>query len=132
MNSVTVQYTISAGHRLQFYDGVCASPHGHNIKFEVEVELGEGNVFLDFKHVQKLLAELLHSYDHAMILEKNDPLAAMLMQLPRARVVLLDEAPTTEYLAYMCLKHMQHRLTEYKVSRVTVYETERYSATVYA
>lgn len=115
------------GHRLPSYKGICSSPHGHNVRVEVEIALPKGE-FLDFKTVDKALAEVLAPYDHAMVLYRHDPFAHY-CTTQGFRIVLVDEEPTTEFLAELFLKRVQHEM-RHEVKRVTVFETTKYSATV--
>jgi 6-pyruvoyl-tetrahydropterin synthase len=112
------------GHRLPSYNGICASPHGHNVRFEVEIETG--NTFLDFKTVAGVLKEILEPLDHAMVLYEKDPFVPLLQQLPDARIVLVAEEPTTEFLSIWVGTRMA---CWYRAIRCTVYETDKYSAT---
>lgn len=126
--TITVEHTISMGHRLPSYNGICASPHGHNVRFEIEIHTHE---FLDFKEVSGRLKDYLAPRDHAMVLWKNDPFITLLMHLPEARVVVCDTEPTTEALAIDCFNYFKNSYYP-SIVRVTVYETDKYSATVRA
>ena len=121
---ITVSHTISMGHRLPSYDGICASPHGHNVKVEASFE---STTFLDFKKVQEELRDLLHDFDHAMVLHRKDPLVEVLTDM-MFRVVVLSEEPSTEVIAQYLFDQLYAR--EYRPACVTVYETEKYSAAV--
>lgn len=129
--TLIVEATISMGHRLPNYDGRCSSPHGHNMRVEVEVESRE--FFLDFKHVSEELHKILDPMDHAMILSHEDELAGVLRSMG-FRVVTLDFDPTTEEVARYILNRMagvfSYDIGVGHVTRVTVHETAKYSATV--
>lgn len=94
------------------------------VAVEVIVPLGK---FLDFKVVDKTLEEVLEPFDHAMCLQSDDLLLPTLMQFG-FRVVEFPVEPTTEALA----RHFADRMRErgVNVARITVYETDKYSATV--
>lgn len=121
---ITVVRTISTGHRLPSYDGICNSLHGHNISVEVHVTTKE---FLDFKDVSRRLEEVLEPLDHAMVLHDKDPVVpALRLVLPTQRLVLLNVEPTTEHLATYVYQQMRDLM--YDVLSVTVKETDKYSA----
>jgi len=129
--TITVSRTVSMGHRLMSYVGLCSSPHGHNMRVEVEV-LAATKEFLDFKVVDKVLGEVLEPFDHAMTLQDDDPLVGMLKSL-KFRVNTFPVEPTTEAIAAHVLQRMTARGFErWLVRSVKVFETEKYSATVYA
>lgn len=123
MIALTIRRTISMGHRLPNYDGICASLHGHNVTFEVCVRVNE---FTDFKEIDRALEVFLSELDHAMVLWERDTAGrAACGQIPSQRVVLLSVEPTTEALAQLLFSEMS---LHYDVAVVTVYETEKYSA----
>jgi 6-pyruvoyl-tetrahydropterin synthase len=125
MSTITVEHTISMGHRLPSYDGICSSPHGHNVLVVVDVHVPQ-DTFIDFKDVQKLLRLVIDDLDHAMVLFVDDPLAEILIGCG-FRVVLLNVEPTTENIATWILTSLGVG-TGFKVTAVVVHETAKYSA----
>ena len=69
---LTVERSTATAHRLSRYDGVCGNVHGHNINWEVSLNVHmtdePHNMPLDFKDV----AELLDWFDHALVLAQDD------------------------------------------------------------
>lgn len=124
--TITVQHTISMGHRLPSYDGICSSPHGHNVRVEVEIRVAP-DTFTDFKEVQDILRKILEPMDHAMVLHKADPLLPTL-QSAGFRTVTFSTEPTTEQIT----QHVFWRVQEHypSITRCTVHETDKYSATM--
>lgn len=125
MRSITVERTISMGHRLPSYKGICSSPHGHNVRVEVEVLLDPGQ-FVDFKEIDQVLEKLLSDFDHAMVLQDNDPLLETLKRM-NFRTVGFEFEPTTENIAEWIFNRFLRR---FQVIKVVVHETGKYSATV--
>lgn len=122
---IMVERTVSLGHRLPSYNGICSSPHGHNVR--VEAAIGVAG-FFDFKVLDHMLEERLADLDHAMVLWVDDPYAATLrMEWPEFRRVELSVEPTTEALAQLVFNEL--RATGLNVLRVTVHETAKYQAT---
>lgn len=125
--TVTVQRTISMGHRLPSYQGICSSLHGHNVRTVVTVRCTEG--FLDFKHIDGWLENVLSDLDHAMVLYEQDPMVHVLhTALPGdflQRLVLLTVEPTTEALAQLVFNEMSSYCF---VEEVVVHETDKYQA----
>lgn len=120
---ITCERHASMGHRLQSYEGLCSSLHGHNIRVAVTVR---ASMFLDFKSVDADLSVLTNQLDHAMVLHIQDPMFTILQQTP-TRLVGMSTEPTTEALAQLVWNHMSRF---YTLESVTVYETAKYSATV--
>lgn len=123
MKQITVVRNISMGHRLPSYIGLCSSLHGHNVRFEVTIAVTED--FLDFKKVDEALSALTSEMDHAMVLYAQDPWLEQILVL-NTRVVKLSVEPTTEALAQYIFNEMTKIYAH--VERVTVYETDKYSA----
>ena len=68
-----VKRSTSTAHRLTHYDGVCGNIHGHNMHWEVWVEVsmagtGEDNMPLDLKTV----ADTIDRVDHAALLSRQE------------------------------------------------------------
>jgi 6-pyruvoyl-tetrahydropterin synthase len=124
--NIAVSHTISMGHRLPSYDGICSSPHGHNITVDAVLETKS---FLDFKEVQSFLSSILSDFDHAMVLVSTDALVRVLKSMS-FRVVVLDTEPSTETIAAYVFNQFASRYPE--VRSVTVHETAKYSATATA
>lgn len=126
---ITASHTISMGHRLPSYDGICSSPHGHNVKVTVDVQVAK---FFDFKVLKDHLMSIIESMDHAMVLYEHDPFVRVVREF-NFRYVTLNVEPSTEHLAQLIFNEMCSRLMhhgEVAVACVTVYETDKYSASV--
>lgn len=127
MMLLTTARTISMGHRLPFYNGICSSLHGHNVK--VQVTLDNFGVFIDFKDVDAELARILEPFDHAMVLLETDNMYGYLVGAPEAiRLVGLSAEPTTENIAYYVFQEMAVKYSK-EMRHVEVFETAKYSAT---
>ena len=119
---IQVSHTISMGHRLPSYDGICSSPHGHNIRVVVRITT---HGFFDFKVLHRHLADLLDAFDHAMVLQHDDPLLSVLRAMS-FRTVALSVEPTTEAIAQLVYNEL--RRSGLSVLDVTVHETDKYAA----
>ncbi len=126
---IKAQHTISMGHRLPSYDGICSSPHGHNIIVEAVVITGPE--FFDFKTLKVALEKIIEPMDHAMVLHVDDPLAKVLAtHFAGFRMVLLNVEPTTENIAqFIFNKLAETAAIRSNLVSVTVHETDKYSAT---
>lgn len=115
--TLKVRTEIAASHIIEGHSGKCARLHGHNWKIDVEVEtsvldeLGMGMDFADLKAETKAVTEPL---DHRHL---ND-LAGF-----------TSINPTAENVAAYVYREVTTRLAAHdiKVSRVTIWETDRAS-----
>ncbi|MHA1483067.1 MAG: 6-pyruvoyl trahydropterin synthase family protein [Candidatus Heimdallarchaeaceae archaeon] len=64
--------TIACAHMLSKHDK-CARVHGHNYQIEVEIEgeLNENNMIIDFSLFKKSVGEILKELDHKTLLPEN-------------------------------------------------------------
>jgi len=70
---MTAKYTLkvltdfASAHTLRDYPGACSRMHGHNWKFELEVEafkLNDIGIAIDFKQMKKIANEVCDRLDH--------------------------------------------------------------------
>ena len=115
--------TLSMGHRLPTYDGICSSPHGHNIV--VTAQVTSFGPFLDFKEVRHALQVILADFDHAMVLWDQDSIVSS-FRAWSFRTVVLNVEPTTEAIAEYVFNQMASR--GYNVFSIRVQETAKYAA----
>ncbi len=118
MYTVKVQLEFSAGHTIRGYKGVCSRPHGHNWKVIVEAvtpALDDLGMSIDFYALQKATQEIIDIYDHR---DMN-------------QIAPFDAVnPTSENIAKFFYGELRKKLTEpVRISAVTIYETDAYSAT---
>jgi 6-pyruvoyltetrahydropterin/6-carboxytetrahydropterin synthase len=120
---VTKVFTFAAGHRLLGYQGACANIHGHNYKLEVTVQddtdvLG---MVVDFKELKTRVNRAIAKYDHALILQKGDPLIEILK--PSQRLCIIEKNPTAENM----LRDLFHSLPgdcELNIAKLVLWETD--------
>lgn len=102
---VCKSFEIESGHMLSKHPGRCRFPHGHSRTIEVVLvspELDDNDMVCDFKALKLALHEIADRFDHALIVNSQDPILTSLSALPdlRERVVTFPgKDPTTEVLA---------------------------------
>lgn len=152
LTTITRRFEIDAGHRLMNHGGKCRNYHGHRYAFHVtlaapEVDPGTGMI-VDFGLIKEEIGGWLDTHwDHAMILEREDRLAAMLWTeysgkveaipagvifISNPKLYIVDCPPTAENLARIFAGKAQ-QLAAYvfgsvKVTGVSCWETPNCSA----
>jgi len=122
MFKLKIQDYFSSAHYLRNYKGSCENLHGHNWKVELLVEgsqLNNSDILIDFKILKSILKETLNELDHKLLNE-----------IPYFKNI----NPSSERLAEYIFKKIKDKLSQYsniKVKEVTVYETDKASATYY-
>jgi 6-pyruvoyltetrahydropterin/6-carboxytetrahydropterin synthase len=130
MFRVTREINFCYGHRLLHYAGKCRHLHGHNGRVLVTIEtsqLDDRGMVLDFSEIKRALSQWIDAaLDHRMILHRDDPAAAALVQLGEP-VFLMDTNPTAENLARLIFKEAARQ--GFPVVEVRLWETPRSYAT---
>jgi len=130
MYSITREATFEYAHRLLDHKGKCRYIHGHSGKAIVTVfseSLDNEGMVLDFSVLKERMNSVLDEWDHAIILQKDDPLVPLLQTLDQ-RVFVLPGSPTAENLAHFL--YFKLHTMGLNVESVTIYETEKNCATM--
>ena len=123
------QYKFYAAHRNETLKDKCSNIHGHRyglrIHFEVEREGDISTLFGDFD--DKIEPWLKQTYDHGMLINRNDPLyQSLLDHCERTgeclRLKVLDGATSVENLAWV----MFTEITDmgFRVAQIDIQETD--------
>ena len=121
------------GHRLLNYEGKCRHLHGHNGLLEVELysnTLDSRGMVMDFADIRNVVKNWVdENLDHKMLLNKEDPVARILVDLGEA-VYLMENNPTAENIA----KHIYEAICTQgiTVAKVKLWETSSSYASVSA
>ena len=118
------------GHRLLDYTGKCRHLHGHNGKVLITIEasgLDERGMVLDFAEIKRVVHGWIdENLDHRMILQRNDPIVAVLKEAGEP-MYLLDCNPTAENIARLIFDFTAGQ--GYPVVEVRFWETPHCVAT---
>lgn len=95
-------FEIESGHQLSKHPGRCRYPHGHSRRIEVVLSsetLDANDMVCDFASVKRALASYLDDYDHAMMVNSDDPALEAIKATSERVIVIKGADPTTEVLA---------------------------------
>lgn len=119
------------------YTKRCHHLHGHSYKFELFLqssEPNEANMVADFKAIKDMgINDFFDSFDHAVMIWKEDPLAVSVNQLNPERHLVVPFVPTAEMIAKACFTVCQAILEtgpklsgekDARVNKVIVHETD--------
>lgn len=129
-------------HRQHSHDGHCKFLHGHNWAFEFEfaaLELDKHGFVVDFGGLGELKLWLIGMFDHAFLINEDDPKAEILVKASTetGRCVTFVKDCSAEGIAKLAWDNAERivrKLTDGRVTlkRVTVFEDSKNSATVSA
>lgn len=136
MNIVTKQFKAEIAHRLAGHPGGCQYIHGHSYTFEVSVagDLSKGGMVIDFKDLGMIVKEVIGDWDHSLLLDEADPLAAAMSGLAGVRLITFPGRPTAERMAEHLGKAVDKAVACFtsggiRARSVIVWETETSYAT---
>ena len=131
--SITREYRWEMGHALLHHKGKCYRPHGHNYRMEVEVSgaVQDDGMVVDFSDVDDWVEPLIEKYfDHRFWINEEDE------RFDMDGEVKVDGEPTAENLAlwfwdvWKDFAKSGHAWPGVTLERITLYETDRASATI--
>ncbi|PCH84122.1 MAG: 6-carboxytetrahydropterin synthase QueD [Piscirickettsiaceae bacterium] len=129
MYRITKKFTFCYGHRLMNHPGKCKHLHGHSAQVAITLEseqLNEQGMVCDFSDIKHFAEKWLDdTFDHNMLLHKDDPVLPLLQQAGE-RVMVVDEHPTAEFLAKMIFDYVA--TGGFPVTNVSVWETDSANA----
>jgi len=115
--------SFDASHYTPGVETECENLHGHTfiVNVEVEGEVDEKGMVLDFSELKKIVKEVLSSWDHSIIVPKQDIDKIKLEGVFKVKIKVIDYAfATTEYIAISIAKEIYEK-TKLPV-KVRVYE----------
>jgi 6-pyruvoyltetrahydropterin/6-carboxytetrahydropterin synthase len=133
---VVKDFAFEAAHRLPSHKGLCRYIHGHSYVVQVGIRDNmmaprkANGMVLDFKDLKQQMEDIIGNWDHALILDKEDPMFPQAMELAGngfATVIPFKGEPTAENMAEYIAGELTSRLKQ-SVDFVRVWET----ATAYA
>ena len=123
--TVCKAFTFEAAHKLSdaFTQECVETIHGHSYKVEVFLEgsLNATGMVMDFGLIKGAMKPILKEWDHALILQKGDPIYPKEIEKENAKVVWLDCNPTAENMAAIIYSRLKPALAPLK--KVRVWET---------
>lgn len=141
MTQIIRRLEIDAGHRVYRHESKCAHLHGHRYRFDLVMRRADDGLdqlgrVIDFGVVKQVVGTWLDNYwDHAMLLNREDPIADLYRSDPMFRAqrhYVLPFNPTAENLGAYLLVLANEMLEEAGVvlDAVTVHETPNCQAVV--
>jgi 6-pyruvoyltetrahydropterin/6-carboxytetrahydropterin synthase len=117
---VCKSFEIESGHMLSKHAGLCRFPHGHSRRVDVVLasdKLDAQDMVCDFKTLKLALGPFLARFDHAMLINSTDSMAAALAPMKERVIALEGVDPTTEVLAEKIFRFIESELCAGKMYR---------------
>ena len=113
-------FEIESGHMLSKHAERCRYPHGHSRRVEIVLSsesLDANDMVCDFKALKLALSDHLDAYDHAMVLNADDPAAEAIGSVSERVILYEGEDPTTEVMARRIYEFVAGAIAEGRVFR---------------
>ncbi|MBT8378386.1 MAG: 6-carboxytetrahydropterin synthase [Ignavibacteria bacterium] len=115
------------GHRLPEHFGLCKNIHGHSYKMIVELEgnLNEQGMVIDYYEVEKIIDPIIEKLDHAFMVNKNDNVVLDFLEKMNSKKVVVDFESTVENISKYLLNEISNANLQSNVKKlaVRIYET---------
>lgn len=116
---ISKKFTFEAAHALDGYSGLCKNIHGHSYHFSITL-MGEvidnplqssHGMVMDFKALKAIVnQEVIHQFDHALILHKGSKYVDL--GTKNEKTILVNYQPTCENMIIDFVERIQTKLPQ--------------------
>ena len=112
---ISKEFIWEMSHRLPFLDSPCKNIHGHSYKMRVEIEgdLNELGMVLDYYDLASIVKPLIKSLDHSFICDKNDAAVIEFLEKNNFKHHVIDSYTTAENLVIYFIDELKPKFIEY-------------------
>ncbi len=125
---IAKEFNWEMGHRLPFQKGKCRNLHGHSYKMrlELEGEIKDNGMVMDYYDVKKMLEPLIEKLDHSVMVYEGDKELIDALTSLGSRMNVVPFQTTAENICLFFLDKIKELNTDKTLTRarVWVFETE--------
>ncbi len=110
------------GHRLPEHFGKCKNIHGHSYRMIVELdgELNDGGMIMDYYDLKKIVNPIVDHLDHAfMVFEKDEEIVRFLKSV-KSKMIIVNFQSTVENICRYILTEIKKQSLPSNVQKVKV------------
>ena len=106
---IAKEFNWEMGHRLPEHFGKCKNIHGHSYKMLVEIEgdVLESGMVMDYYHLRNAIDPLIEKMDHAFLVYKDDIKVIEFLEQMNSKRVVVDFHSTVENITRYFLKEIE-------------------------
>jgi 6-pyruvoyltetrahydropterin/6-carboxytetrahydropterin synthase len=110
------------GHRLPEHFGKCKNIHGHSYKMivELEGEVNEGGMIMDYYDLKKVVNPIVDLLDHAFMVYEKDKEIVSFLESVKSKMVIVDFQSTVENICRYILTEIRKQNLPPNVKKVKV------------
>lgn len=128
--TIAKEFRWEMGHRLPFHSGLCKNIHGHSytLRVELEGELDENGMVMDFYDINAVVDPIVEQLDHAFICDENDAVMIEFFLTNPMKTVVVPFVTTAENICHWILQQIEDTLNQNtRIHRISarLHETEK-------
>ena len=106
---IAKEFNWEMGHRLPDHFGKCKNIHGHSYKMLVEIEgdVLENGMVMDYYHLKDAVEPLIEKMDHAFLVHKEDIAVVDFLEKMNSKKVVVDFHSTVENITKFFLDEIK-------------------------
>ena len=124
---IAKEFRWEMGHRLPEHFGKCKNIHGHSYKMivELEGEVGESGMVMDYYDVKKFVEPIVEKLDHAFMVYKEDKEIISFLDKMKSKMVVVEFQPTVENICKYFLEEIKRTDFPQNIKKLSIriYET---------
>ena len=119
---IAKEFNWEMGHRLPEHFGKCKNIHGHSYKMLVEIEgdVLESGMVMDYYHLKDAIEPLIEKMDHAFLVHKEDKIVFEFLEKMNSKKVVVDFHSTVENITIFFLNEIKKANLPSNIHRVKV------------
>jgi 6-pyruvoyltetrahydropterin/6-carboxytetrahydropterin synthase len=105
---IAKEFNWEMGHRLPEHFGKCKNIHGHSYKMlvEIEGEVLESGMVMDYYHLRDAIEPVVEKMDHAFLVYKDDKNVIEFLEKMNSKRVIVDFQSTVENITQYFLQEI--------------------------
>lgn len=130
VTTIAKEFRWEMGHRLPFHSGLCKNIHGHSYRLRVELEgeLDENGMVMDFYDITTVVQPIIDKLDHAFICDEQDSIMIEFLLTNPMKSKMVPFLTTAENICNWLLQEIEDQLKcNTRIHRISarLHETER-------
>ncbi len=119
---IAKEFNWEMGHRLPEHFGKCKNIHGHSYKMLVEIEgdVMENGMVMDYYHLKDVIEPLIEKMDHAFLVYKEDKKVIKFLEDMNSKRVVVDFQSTVENITRYFLTEIKKAKFPSNVHKVKI------------
>ncbi len=119
---IAKEFNWEMGHRLPEHFGKCKNIHGHHYKMLVEIEgdILENGMVMDYYHLRDTIDPLVEKMDHAFLVYKDDKDVIEFLEKMNSKRVVVDFQSTVENITLFFLNEIKKAKLPANIRKIKV------------